>query len=167
MVLKVEIKDSLQMFFLQNNHQPNVLHVQVCGLSYTTCRVSLAEYQLLRALVEILFQDTRMQTSVPAALSPSVGTQRNGRLWSQTPSQGTPRCPLMVVVGPLCEPQFRQCKVVNYVCIQIWFVKFMAESCVYCCIFECISCLYYLCSSSRGTIVIVSIGTSVEKGSSN
>ena len=155
------------MFFCKINHQLKALHVQICGLSIPNSRVSLAEYQLLRAFVETLFQDTQTQTYVPAALSSSVGTQRDGRLWSQTLSQGTPRCPLVVVVGPLCEPQFRQYKVVNYVCIQIWFVKFMAESCVYCCIFEFVSCLYHMRSPSRGTIGVVSIGTWAEKRLSN
>jgi len=51
--------------------------------------------------------------------------------------------------------------------IQTWFIKLKVLSFVYCCIFECMSCLYHLRPPSRGTIGVVSIGTWVEKGSSN
>ena len=60
-------------------------------------------------------------------------------------------------------------KFIGYACIQIWFVKLKVESFVYCCIFECMSCLclYHLRPPSRVTIGVVSIGTWVEKGSLN
>ena len=157
------------MLFCKMSHQPGNFACLDMWAKYTHRRVSLAEYQLFRAFVVTLFQDTQTQTSVPAALSSSVGTQRDEKLWSQTLSQVAPRCPLVVVVDlfPLCESQFRQCKVINYVCIQIWFVKLMVESCVYRCIFKYLSCLYYLRSPSRETIGVVSIGTWAEKGLSN
>ena len=41
--------------------------------------------------------------------------------------------------------------------------KLMAESCVYCCIFKYVSCLYHLRSYLRETIGVVSIGTWAEK----
>ena len=68
---------------------------------YTPGRVNLAEYYYTQSLLPQLFQDTRTLTSVPAALSSSVGTQWDGRLWSPTPSQGTSRCTLVADVGLL------------------------------------------------------------------
>ena len=50
MVLKVEIKDSLQRLFLQNNHQPKAVHVQI-GAMYTPGLVRLAEYQYTQGFV--------------------------------------------------------------------------------------------------------------------
>ena len=75
----------------------------------------------------------------------------------------------MVVVGPsLCSNlSFDIVKFVIDVCVQTWFVKLMAESCVYYCIFKFLSCLYHLRSPSRETIGVVSIGTWDEKGLSN
>ena len=75
----------------------------------------------------------------------------------------------MVVVDPFLYSDliFGIVKFIGYVCIQTWFVKLKVESYVYCCIFECISCLYHLRPPLRGTIGVVSIGMWVEKESSN
>ena len=157
------------MLFLQNNPtSQKAVHVQV-GAMYTPSRVSLVEYQYTQRLLTQLFQDTRTQTFVPAALSSSTGTQRDERLWSQTLSQGSPQGTLLVVGGPFLfsNPNFGIVKFINYVCMQIWFVNLKAESCVYYCIFKFMSCLYYLRSSSRETIGVVSIGMWVEKVSPN
>ena len=110
-----------------------------------------------------------MSTSVPAALSSSVVMQRDGRLWSQTLSLGSPRRINVVVVDSyLCSnPNFSNVKFVNYVFIQTWFEIFIVESCVYCCIFKYVSCLYHLRSLSRETIGVVSIETWAEKELSN
>ena len=120
-------------FFCKINYQTNALHIQISGLSIPTGRVSLAEYQYTQGLLPQLFQDTQTQTSVPAASTSFVGTQMDGRLWSQMFRQGPSEVTLLVVVCPFLysNPNFGIVKFINYGCLQTGFVKLKMESYVY------------------------------------
>ena len=68
----------------------------------------------------------------------SGGTRRDVKLWTQTFRYGTTWCKLVVVAGPFLYSNlsFGIVRFVNYVGIKIWFVKLMARSRVFCCIFR-------------------------------